>query len=123
MVHHGGWYAWVRADRQPPLNPLHGADAWDGLPPAFEEAAGLSSQVKNWLDAQSDPGVRDQTRGPCDPCARGAARGARGHRQAGSRGRGDACTRIAQRARGATASRTMRQASVRERQETHKSKR
>lgn len=43
---------------------------WQGLPPAFENAAGLSTQMKNWIDGQADPAVRDQTREERDEAAK-----------------------------------------------------
>ena len=51
----------VRSDRKTArsLSPLRGGRQWEGMPLTFEGAAGLSSQVKNFIDCQGDPSVRD----------------------------------------------------------------
>ena len=52
----------VRSNQQSKSGPTHGARQWDNMPPAFEGAAGLSSNTKNWIDNAADPVVREITR-------------------------------------------------------------
>ena len=50
----------IRADRQG-LDHSSGGKQWEGMPPAFEGAAGLSAGSQNKIDHKYDPEVRDET--------------------------------------------------------------